>query len=199
MPRCARNSTVTGGRWRRVFSTVVLGAVVSCTPASASSFKVSSIEARAANKTLSLRGTIELGLTPAVEEAIGTGIPIQLAIDVRLYRVRPFLWDQTAGSWKLHRELRYYALTGQYLINAEAGAPVTRESFASLNEALIQMGLLEDLTLALKQQLRPESDYRLEFRAALDVEALPPLLRPVAYTSRAWDLDSGWTAWRVER
>lgn len=173
-------------------------ALVSAT-ATASSFKVSSIQTRALGRTLSLRGTVELGLTPPVEEAVGTGIPIQLAIDVRLYRVRPFLWDETAGSWKLRRELRYYALTGQYLINAQSDAPVTRESFASLNEALTQMGSLEDITLALKQPLLPESEYRLELRAGLDVEALPPLLRPLAYTSRAWDLNSGWTEWRVER
>jgi hypothetical protein len=168
-------------------------------PAAASSFKVTSVQTRVVGQALSLRGAVDLGLTPAVEEAIGTGIPIQLEIDVRLYRVRPFLWDRKEGSWTLRRELRYYALTGQYLINAETGAPVSRESFASLTEALLQMGSLEDLTLALKQPLTPQSDYRLELRAGLDVEALPPLLRPVAYTSRAWDLNSGWTTWRVER
>jgi hypothetical protein len=199
MPACAR-FRASGARLRRVFFYIVFVGLCGTTAlALASSFKVSSVQARVVGPALSLRATLELGLTPAVEEAIANGIPIELAIDVRLYRERPFLWDEKVGNWTLRRELRYYALTGQYLISAEVGAPVTRESFVSLNEALTQLGLLEEFALALRAPLAPDMEYRLELRAGLNVEALPALLRPVAYTSRAWDLNSGWTTWRVQR
>jgi hypothetical protein len=184
---------------RCVFFHIVFVGLCGATAVYASNFKVTSVQVRAVGSALSLRGTLELGLTPAVEEAIANGIPIELAIDVRLYRERPFFWDERVGNWTLRRELRYYALTGQYLISAGIGAPVTRESFVSLNEALTQLGSLEDLPLALTAPLPSETQYRLELRAGLNVEALPALLRPVAYTSRAWDLNSGWTTWGVQR
>jgi hypothetical protein len=199
MPAFASHSALRARRWFGCFSIVFLGQCAVAPLALASSFKVSSVEAHVVGQTLSLRGAIDLGLTPAVEEAVSNGIPIELAIDVRLYRYRPFIWDEKVAAWTLRRELRFYALTGQYLINARSGAPVARESFLSLGEALGQVGLLEDLALALPTALLPDADYRLELRAALNIEALPPLLRPVAYTSRAWDLNSGWTTWRVQR
>lgn len=164
-----------------------------------SGFKVSSVQARTNESTLQLTGNVDLGLTPEVEEAIGTGIPIKLVFDVRLYRTRPFLWDEKMAGWTLTRELRYHALTGQYLVSASADAPVARESFATLGEALAQLGSLDNLTFTVKHPLPRDAAYHVDVRASLDVEALPALLRPVAYTSRAWDLNSGWTSWSVQR
>ena len=43
----------------------------------------------------------------------------------------------------------------------------------------------------------PEGDYSVEVRASLDIEALPSPLRPVAYTSLAWRLNSGWSTWKL--
>jgi hypothetical protein len=184
---------------RRVLQLAIVGLTLVGTLAFAAGFKVSSVQPRVSGQTLFLGVSIELGLTPEVEEAIGNGIPVELAIDARLYRQRAFMWDKKVTTWKLRRELRYYALTGQYLIGAGGGAPLARESFTSLNEALVQMGALADLALPLNAPLAPDAQYHLEVRVALDIEALPALLRPVAYTSRAWHLNSGWTTWKVQR
>ncbi len=165
----------------------------------AAGFKVSSMQSRVVGQALHLRGNLDLALTPKVEEAVGKGIPIELAIDVRLYRQRALLWDERIASWTLRRELRYHALSGQYLIGGAGAARVDQESLNSLNEALNELGSLEDVALPLAAPLAPEAQYRVDVRVALDIEALPSLLRPVAYTSRAWDLNSGWTTWKVQR
>lgn len=200
MPACANIETPGAWLWRPLLYLVFVGLCGgSPSLALASGFKVSSVQARLGGQTLSLNGAIDLGLTPEVEEAVNNGIPIELAIDLRLYRHRTFMWDQKVASWALRRELRYHALTGQYLISADAGAPVLRESFASLNDALIQMGSLADLTLTVGTPVLRDAEYRLDVRARLDIEALPTLLRPLAYTSRAWDLNSGWTTWEPQR
>lgn len=167
--------------------------------AAASGFKVSSVQARANGQSLRLTGSIDLSLSGKVEDAIANGIPIELLIDVRLYRDRRFLWDENVESWTLRRELRHHALTGQYLINAGPGAAVARETFNTLNEALNEMGSLSDLNLPISGVLAADAEYHVKLRAGLDVEALPPLLRPVAYTARAWNLSSGWTTWKVQR
>lgn len=180
---------------------LIVVAMCGATPALAlaSGFKVSSVQPRASGQTLHLSGNIDLTLTPEVEEAIGNGIPIEIAMDFRLYRDRALMWDERVASWTLRRELRYHALTGQYLINAGPGGPVARESFTSLNEAIAQTGSLTDVALPLAVPLLSGAEYYLNVRVWLDIEALPTLLRPLAYTSRAWDLNSGWTRWKAQR
>jgi hypothetical protein len=142
---------------------------------------------------------LDLTLTPKVEEAIGKGIPIQLVIDLRLYRQRALIWDKRIETWGLRRELSYHALSGQYLIGGVSAVPSDRESFTSLNEALTELGAIDGVALPIEEPLGSDADYRLDVRVRLDIEALPSLLRPVAYTSRDWNLNSEWTAWKVQR
>lgn len=187
----------TDRRWRRrVAWLVAAGVLLGLALPAAASFEVASLEPSVVGQTLFVSGSLELGLTPDVEEAITTGIPIALAIDFRLYRERPLLWDERLASWTVHRELSYHALSGQYLIS-RAGTEDERESANSLDEALAELGTLDQLALPLGAPLAEGADYRLDVRVALDVEALPSLLRPMAYTSPGWKLNSGWTTWTV--
>ncbi len=205
----------------------------------AAEFKVADVTPKLDAAALSLAGSLDLGLTPKVEEALSKGIPIEVIVDMRLYRQRAFLWDENVAEWTLRRQIRYHALSGQYLVSdvqecpsetaalsptsfsetqpsketqadtKPAGAdcvvgtdgPVLsemRESLTSLSEALKQLGSLNELKLPLEQTLTPEEDYSLKLRVNLDIEALPAPLRPVAYTSLAWHLNSGWTTWKVQ-
>lgn len=168
-------------------------------PAAPAGFAVASIHPRAAGKILHVSGNFDLSLTSKVEEAIGKGIPLELVFDLRLYRERTLIWDERVSDWNMRRELSFHALSGQYLIGGIDTAPTgDRESFIGLNEALDELGSLDDVTFPLKAPLRADATYRLDVRVALDIEALPSLLRPVAYTSSDWDLNSGWTTWKVQ-
>lgn len=186
-------------RWRlAAWLMLMVGGLFVATVAGAAGFRVDAVEPHDVGKLLRLEGALELGLTSKVEDALSNGIPLEFAINFRLYRRRALLWDETMQSWGVRRQLRYHALSGQYLIRTEQGASHSRGGYSSLAEALRRMGSLEDVSLPLDEPLQPEGDYRLGVRVSLDIEALPPLLRPVAYTSRAWDLNSGWTTWKVK-
>ena len=159
-------------------------------------FKVSDMQPRFGDHTLVLNGNLELGLNAKVEEALSKGIPLEVAIDVHLRRERRFLWDPKIAAWTLHRRIQYHALSGQYLVNmlppeAEAG-----ESLLTLQEALKQLGALSSVTLPLEKAVT-DHPYIVDIRVSLDIEALPTPLRPVAYTSFTWHLNSGWTSWKV--
>lgn len=182
----------------RAAGAVLLG-LLSLTPAASATFRVEIVQAQLSGQVLLLGGRLDIGLTPQVEEALNNGVPLDLVIDVRLHRRRALLWDETVEEWTLRRQLRFHALSGQYLLSGEPTLPANRESFASLAEALMQVGSLEDLNLPVETRVEAEADYHAKVRVALDIEALPPLLRPVAYTSRAWDLNSGWSSWKVQR
>jgi hypothetical protein len=65
-----------------------------------------------------------------------------------------------------------------------------------MSEALRRLGSLNELRFVVPNEL-PVGQYALDVRASLDIEGLPAPLRPVAYTSRAWHLNSGWLRWKV--
>lgn len=162
-------------------------------------FKVNEVQAVMAGTVLELKGDLELVLPPKVEEALSKGIELTVLIDVRLKRTRHLLWDQGVASWALQRRIRYHALSGQYLVARETNAAGAEraESFTELTQALRALGTL-DLRLPVQQSLR-EGEHAVGVRVNLDIEALPAPLRPVAYTSPAWHLNSGWTTWPVTR
>ena len=94
--------------------------------------------------------------------------------------------------------MRYHALSGQYLVSGPYDDSPQVESFTSLQQALKHIGAIEELSLPINQPLAVgDRRYLIELRASLDIERLPAALRPVAYTSPSWHLNSGWTTWKV--
>ena len=164
----------------------------------AADFKIVDVQPKFTEQSLTFSGNLDLGLSPKVEEALAKGIPLEVVIDVRLYHRRRYLWDKNIASWTLRRRIQYHALSGQYLISEGEGESETRESLLTQQEALKQLGSLSDLKLALAAT-PSDGDYYTDIRVSLDIEALPTPLRPVAYTSFAWHLNSGWTSWKVAR
>ena len=160
-------------------------------------FRLSTLQPRLTAEALQLDGGFELGLSSKVEEALGKGIELDVLIDIELERPRTLLWNETLREWTLRREIRYHALSGQYVVSAEntPGA----ESFTVLGEALRFLGAFDSLSLKLDRALASDTDYQVRVRARLDVEALPAPLRPVAYSTPGWRLNSGWSAWKVPR
>lgn len=181
--------------WRRL-AALLLGLAV--LGRAAADFKVADVQPKFAEQSLVLSGNIDLSLSSQVEEALSKGIPLEVVIEVRLYQYRRFLWDKQVAAWTLHRSIQYHALSGQYLVSAGDPDSETRESLLTQQEALKSLGSLNDLRLTLPN-VAPADNYSVDVRASLDIEALPTPLRPVAYTSFAWHLNSGWTTWKVAR
>lgn len=181
----------------RAWALTLLGVMAMMEPGMAEGLRVTSVQARLSQSRLLVSGNVDIALTPKVEEALNNGIPLEFVFEVRLHRRRALIWDQTTRSFSARRELRYHALAGQYLVTRRGPGEPTRASFQTLAEALVAVGSLDD-SLALDPPLEGSGDYRVGVRVHLDIEALPPVLRPVAYTSRAWDLNSGWTMWTVQ-
>lgn len=167
-----------------------------CLGSAAADFKVAELRPELGQRTLVLSGQLDLGLNAKVEEALAKGIPLEVVIDVHLYRERPYWWDPKIASWTLHRRIQYHALSGQYLVNTQAPEAESGESLLTLQEALKQLGALDQVTLALNEPVAPGGHF-VDIRVSLDIEALPTPLRPVAYTSLTWHLNSGWSSWKV--
>ncbi|MCR4302042.1 MAG: DUF4390 domain-containing protein [Sulfuricaulis sp.] len=179
--------------WHR-WATAMLA--LACIGDASADFKVVDVRPRFAEQALVLSGNLELGLNAKVEEALSKGIPLEVVIDIHLYRERRFLWDPRIDAWTLHRRIQYHALSGQYLVNTLPPEAEIGESLLTLTEALKQLGSLNGVTLPM-EATGSEHEHTVDVRVSLDIEALPTPLRPVAYTSFTWHLNSGWTSWKV--
>ncbi len=192
MPASA-NQTSRTARRPSALAALLCAALLSSSLAYAD-FKIVDIRTHFSSNALVVNGVLDLGLTPKVEEALSKGIELPVIIELRLYRKRTVLWDQRLTTWTLRRVLRYHALSGQYLLDTGAA----QESFLSLGEALKNLGIISELRLPLPDTIiSAEDEYSVKLRAHLDIEALPAPLRPVAYTTPSWHLNSGWSAWNV--
>lgn len=173
-----------------------LAAALLYAASAAADFKVTELQLALHDGALAVNGNMQLELSRKVEEALSKGIELPVLIEARLYRKRSFLWDQNVGRWTLKRSLRYHALSGQYIVSSTDST----DSFLSPADALKHLGTLSDLRLRLPElEIAEEDEYIAKLRAHIDIESLPPPLRPVAYTTLSWHMNTGWTTWNVRR
>ncbi|MBE9515387.1 MAG: DUF4390 domain-containing protein, partial [Proteobacteria bacterium] len=169
------------------------------------SFSIKHMDVNLRKDGLELSGQLDLDLSRKTEEALDKGIPLEIIFDFNIYRERSFIWDEKLNSWQLRRKILFHAISNQYLITTRLpDAEPTQESFPSLQEALAGMGGFDSIELKLDDNnvgtdiiQNTDSPLYLDIRARLDIESLPTPLRPVAYTSRSWRLNSGWSSWSV--
>jgi hypothetical protein len=167
--------------------------------ADAADFSVKSAQPFLEQRVLHVNARLDLPLNPKIEEALGKGIPIDLLIEVNLAKYRWWWRNKVITDHVRHRRIQFHALSRQYLVSG-LNAREPSESFGSLSQALTHAGALDELTIALGSRKEIETDgrYLLVLRARLDIEALPMLMRPLAYATPSWRLNTGWTEWPIQ-
>ncbi len=161
-------------------------------------FVVNDIKAGISNKILTINGGLDLGLSSKADEALNKGIPLDVWFDIELCRERRLIWNKTLQTWRIKRQIRYHALSRQYLVTRDLKNPESVENFTSLSEALKFMGNFNELKLAVSPEIMKKYNHLIKVRAQLNIESLPAPLRPVAYASPSWHLSSGWTEWKIQ-
>lgn len=169
----------------------------------AAGFSVKSAQPFLSERVLHVNTRLELTLNARTEEALGKGIPIDVVMEINLVRHRWWRGNKIITDHTLRRRIQFHALSRQYLVSgrhSERGLiHQPAESFGSLASAMAHAGALEDFTIALtpKKEIEPGARHLLQLRARLDIEALPMLMRPLAYTLPSWRLSTGWTEWPI--
>jgi len=179
---------------------VLLGLVLLfATGADAANFGVKSAQAYLEDRWLHVNARFDLPVNPRIEEALSKGIPIDVVIDVNMVKHRWWWWNRVITDHSLRRHIQFHALSRQYLVSGlHARDPSL--SFSSLTQALAHAGTLDELKIFLAPKKGIEADvrYLLQLRARLDIEALPMLMRPLAYATPSWRRNTGWTEWPIE-
>lgn len=144
-----------------------------------------------------LNARIDYRLSQEAINAVRNGVPLILAMDIHVERQRDWWLNQDVATLTQNYLLLYHALTEKYVIhNLNSG---TQENYIHLDTALWSLGRVEALPVIDANLLETGAEYNIALRARVDIESLPAPMRPLAYISSDWQLQSDWYTWSLVR
>ncbi len=143
-----------------------------------------------------LNAQVDYQLTDAMQQALQSGVTLTLQVEVEVLRERTLLWDDKLAGLTQRYELRYHALTRQYLMKNFNTA--VQQAFPTRAAALSALGEIKDVPLLDEQLLTPGANYSARLRARLDTSNLPAPLRLAAFLSPEWRTASEWYTWPLQ-
>jgi hypothetical protein len=143
-----------------------------------------------------LNASIEYRLSSEARDALQSGVPLTIRLELELLNKRRFWFDGEDAALRQLYQLEYHALSERYIVaNLNSG---DQASFGSLFAALDYIGRVDHLPVIDAALLDRGRDYDIRLRAALDVEKLPGPLRLLAFWRRDYSLASDWYRWRLQ-
>ncbi len=144
-----------------------------------------------------LDARLQLVLSSEALEALNSGVPLTIELQIQLIRVRRLYVDSLDAELVMHYELEYRPLSQRYLVrNRNSG---DQDSFATLYSALNNLGRIQRLPVVDDALLEPDRQYRVRLRAMLQTQQYPAPLRMLFFWRSQWQLQSEWFEWFLER
>jgi hypothetical protein len=181
---------------------LVLGSLVQPTVAQesierAGYFEVRSAATRQVGGVHTLDARLQLVLSSEALDALSSGVPLVIELQLQLIRDRRFWWDDSEANLAVRFELEYRPLSQRYIVrNTNSG---DQDSFATLYSALNNLGRVQGLPVIDDALLEPGDDYRSRVRAMLQTQQYPAPLRLLFFWRSEWQLQSEWYEWLLER
>lgn len=157
-------------------------------------FRVIRAELVPAGASYVLNADIDYRFSESAIEALRHGVPLTLAVRLKIKRLRHYWLDETILSEIRKFRILYHPLGRSFQIVYEGG---NAESFASLTALLEAMGAVRGWFALPADRIVAGNRYEANLAVDLDIESLPLPLRPIAYVSPSWYLGSSWYRWRV--
>jgi len=159
----------------------------------AQSFVVQNAKTELVDKIYRLDASLKYKFPPKALEALENGVTLILALDIEVIKPRRYMWNEDIAALEQRYEIKYLALTDQYLLsNKNSGSQFV---YSTLDEALTTLEKIDDLPIIDAHLLDKDEHYMVQVRSRLDFDSLPPPLRLKAYFSNDWWLTSGWYSW----
>lgn len=144
-----------------------------------------------------LDATIAYRLSADSREALRSGVPLTIRLDIEFLHRRRFWFDSEDAALRQRYQLEYHAVSERYIVtNLNSG---DQTSYGTLLLALSSLGKIDRLPLIDAALLDPDREYDLRLRAVLDVEQFPGPLRLLAFWRRDWSIASDWYRWPLQR
>jgi len=151
-------------------------------------FLIQQAQTRLVDKVYVLNAEFDYNLTEVIIDALQNSVSLNLILNIKIERERAFFWNETIARLKQSYELKYYALSRQYVLKYSN----RQENFNNLNAVLSRLNKLKNFPLFDKDLIENDQTYWVYLQIYLDIESLPVPLRPIAYLSSQWRLSSDW-------
>lgn len=159
-------------------------------------FEVRSARVELKSGVYFLDARVEYRLSTDAIEALESGVPLTIQLDVEVLEYRRFWLDLEDASLEQRYQLEHDALSERYIVrNLNSGE---QNSFATLFSALNFLGRITELPVIDAALLNPDERYDMRIRAVLNTEDFPGPLRFLAFWRRDWSLGSDWYQWPLE-
>jgi hypothetical protein len=143
-----------------------------------------------------LDARLQLILSKDALDALNSGVPLTIELNVEVIRSRGLWIDALEASLTVTYELEYRPLSQRYIVrNLNSG---DEDSFATLYSALNNLGRIQGLPVIDDSLLQPDSRYRMRLRALLSTRQYPAALRILFFWRSQWQLESKWYEWILE-
>ena len=160
-------------------------------------FDVRSASTRMVEGVHELEARLQLILSREALDALNSGVPLTIELNVEVIRVRGLWIDAEQAALTVTYELEYRPLSQRYIVrNLNLGS---QESFATLYSALNNLGRIQGLPVIDDALLNVDSRYRMRLRALLSTRQYPAPLRILFFWRSQWQLQSEWYEWMLER
>ena len=144
-----------------------------------------------------LDARLQLVLSSEALNALNSGVPLTIELQLQLIRQRRFYVDAVDAELAVRFELEYRPLSQRYIVrNLNSG---DQDSFATLYSALNNLGRIQRLPVIDESLLVPNKRYRARLRALLATEQYSAPLRLLFFWRNEWQLKSEWYEWMLER
>ena len=159
------------------------------------SFEVRTASSELIDGVYYVNSLIDLRMSREATEALDSGVPLVVRIEIDLIRVRRFWIDDEEYDVDQRFVLEHHALTERYIVrNLNRG---DQASFATLTAALSNLGRIERLPLIDATLLEPGRSYDARIRVELDMDEFSGPLRLLTFWRREFSLSSEWFRWRL--
>jgi hypothetical protein len=134
-------------------------------------------------------------------EAIDNGVPVTIVLEMQVLRERDFIWDnlwwdEDIAQLEAKMRIETRPLSNNYLLrNLNSGET---QVFGSFTDLVAELGKIRNFPLLDAYLIDDQGRFYLRLRALLDIESLPSPMRPLAYLSSLWRLQSDWYEWPIE-
>jgi hypothetical protein len=160
-------------------------------------FEVRSASTHLTRGVHELDARLQLVLSSEALNALNSGVPLTIELQMQVIRVRRFYVDSIDAELAVRFELEYRPLSQRYIVrNLNSG---DQDSFATLYSALNNLGRIQGLPVIDESQLISGRQYRARMRALLATEQYSAPLRLLFFWRDEWQLKSEWYEWMLER
>lgn len=179
-----------------------LACVLACLPvllprtAQAAEFSIVRASTELRDEVYYLNADLSLRLGDAVTEAVQSGVPLTIELQIEVVSPRNWWWDETVYALSQRYRIKFHALTRRYVVTNLNSR--VQNSYRTHTAAVMAVSRVADLPILDRSTLQVGERYQGRMRARLALESLPSPLRVWAYLSSDWDLVSDWYQWPLQ-